>query len=156
VVEGHSIASSIGFALLMALGGPIGSAIGAWSAGHFDRKLAITVTSGLCVVLIVAFLSVRTTAMMPVIGFLLTIPIYVLVALLFAVYVPELFPTALRLRGVGICNAVGRSASIIVPLLIGPLFSDFGISGVLVAMSCVLGVMGVVVGLLGVETHVRQ
>jgi NAD(P)-dependent dehydrogenase (short-subunit alcohol dehydrogenase family) len=37
--------------------------------------------------------------------------------------------TALRLRGVGICNAFGRSASIIVPLLIGPLFTNFGIPG---------------------------
>jgi hypothetical protein len=36
--------------------------------------------------------------------------IYVLVALLFGVYIPELFPTEVRLRASGICNtsAVGQ------------------------------------------------
>ena len=93
---------------------------------------------------------------MPMIGFLLTIPIYILVAVLFAVYVPELFPTALRLRGVGICNAAGRSVSIIVPLLIGPLFANFGIPGVLAAMSSALLAMCVVVGALGTETRMQK
>jgi hypothetical protein len=32
----------------------------------------------------------------------------VLVALLFAIYVPELFPTEVRLRASGICNTLGR------------------------------------------------
>jgi MFS transporter, putative metabolite:H+ symporter len=93
---------------------------------------------------------------MPIIGFLLTIPIYTLVAVLFAVYVPELFPTALRLRGVGICNAVGRSASIIVPLLIGPLFAKLGIPGVLTAMSSALLAMCLVVVALGTETRIQK
>jgi Sugar (and other) transporter. len=97
-----------------------------------------------------------TSLVMPIIGFLLTIPIYMLVAVLFAVYVPELFPTALRLRGVGICNAVGRSASIIVPLLIGPLFAKLGIPGVLTAMSSALLAMCVVVGALGTETRIQK
>ena len=93
--------------------------------------------------------------MVPIIGFLLTIPSYILVAVLFAVYVPELFPTALRLRGVGICNAVGRSASIIVPLLIGPLFAKLGIPGVLTAMSSALLAMCVIVVALGNETRIQ-
>jgi putative MFS transporter len=97
-----------------------------------------------------------TSLVMPIIGFLLTIPIYMLVAVLFAVYVPELFPTALRLRGVGICNAVGRSASIIVPLLIGPLFAKLGIPGVFTAMSSALLAMCVVVGALGTETRIQK
>jgi putative MFS transporter len=93
---------------------------------------------------------------MPIVGFLLTIPIYLLVAVLFAIYIPELFPTALRLRGVGICNAVGRSASIIVPLLIGPLIANLGIAGVLAVMSSALLAMCVVVIALGTETRVRR
>jgi putative MFS transporter len=97
-----------------------------------------------------------TSTVMPLIGFFLTILIYILVAVLFAVYVPELFPTALRLRGVGICNAVGRSASIIVPLLIVPLFANFGIPGVLTAMSGALLAMCLVVGALGTETRMQK
>jgi MFS transporter, putative metabolite:H+ symporter len=156
VGQGESIARSTGFALLMALGGPIGSALGALTADHLGRKLTIVVVSSLAIVLSVAFVFSATSPVMPVIGFLLTIPIYTLVAVLFAVYVPELFPTALRLRGVGIANALGRGASIIVPLLIGPLFAEFGIPGVLAAMSGALFAMCVVVTALGPETGIPQ
>lgn len=140
----------------MSLGGPIGSALGAIAADYIGRKLAIVAASCAAIVLSAAFGFSGTSPVMPVIGLLLTIPIYVLVAVLFAVYVPELFPTALRLRGVGICNAAGRSASIIVPLLIGPLFTNYGIPGVLTAMSIALFTMCVVVAALGIETRTQK
>jgi MFS transporter, putative metabolite:H+ symporter len=154
--QGNSIARSNGFALLMALGGPIGSALGAFAADYLGRKRTIVVVSCLAVILSVAFVFSDTSPVVPVIGFFLTIPIYILVAVLFAVYVPELFPTALRLRGVGICNAFGRSASIIVPLLIGPLFTNFGIPGVLAMMSSALLAMCIVVTALGIETRTQK
>jgi MFS transporter, putative metabolite:H+ symporter len=62
----------------------------------------------------------------------------------------------LRLRGVGICNAAGRSASIIVPLFIGPLFAELGIPGVLTAMSSALLAMCVVVVALGTEPRIQK
>jgi len=156
VGQGESIARSTGFAMLMALGGPIGSALGALAADYLGRKLTIVTVSCLAIVLSGAFVLSGTSSVMPIIGFLLTIPIYLLVAVLFAIYIPELFPTALRLRGVGICNAVGRSASIIVPLLIGPLFTNLGIAGVLAATTSALLVMCVVVVALGTETRVQK
>jgi len=77
-----------------------------------------------------------------------------LVAAHFAIYIPELFPTECRLRGVGLCNAVGRSASIIVPLLIGPIFAAHGVVGVLTVMGIALLLMAVVVAMFGIEpTH---
>jgi MFS transporter, putative metabolite:H+ symporter len=156
VGQGESIARSTGFAMLMALGGPIGSALGALVADYLGRKLTIVTVSCLAIGLSVAFVFSGTSPVMPIIGFLLTIPIYLLVAVLFAIYIPELFPTALRLRGVGICNAVGRSASIIVPLSIGPLFASLGIAGVLAVMSSALIAMCVVVIALGTETRVQR
>jgi putative MFS transporter len=156
VGQGNSIARSTGFALLMALGGPIGSALGALAADYLGRKRTIVVVSCLAVILSAAFVFSGTSPVVPVIGFFLTIPIYILVAVLFAVYVPELFPTALRLRGVGICNAFGRSASIIVPLLSGPLFTNFGIPGVLAMMSSALLAMCIVVVALGTETRIQK
>src|SRR6201987_2046040 len=156
VGQGESIARSTGFAMLMALGGPIGSALGALAADYLGRKRTILVVSCLAIILSVAFVFSGTSPVVPVIGFFLTIPIYILVAVLFAIYVPELFPTALRLRGVGICNAFGRSASIIVPLLTGPLFTNFGIPGVLAMMSSALLAMCVVVVALGTETRIQK
>ena len=43
------------------------------------------------------------------------IPIYPLVTVCFAVYIPELFPTEVRLRASGICNTFGRGATIVTP-----------------------------------------
>jgi putative MFS transporter len=149
--QGESIARSTGFALLMAVGGPIGSTMGAISADTFGRKPTIIGAAASAILLCVAFSLSDNSFLTAAIGFLLTIPIYVLVAALFAVYVPELFPTEFRLRGVGICNAAGRSASIIVPLFVGPVFAHYGVSGVLSIMGVALLIMIGVVASLGVE-----
>jgi putative MFS transporter len=149
--QGESIARSTGFALLMAVGGPIGSTMGAISADTFGRKPTIIGAAASAILLCVAFSLSDNSFLTAAIGFLLTIPIYVLVAALFAVYVPELFPTEFRLRGVGICNAAGRSASIIVPLFVGPVFAHYGVSGVLSIMGVALLIMIGVVTSLGVE-----
>jgi MFS transporter, putative metabolite:H+ symporter len=154
--QGNSISRSTGFAAVMALGGPIGSALGALAADYLGCKLTIVAVSCIAIILSGAFVYFGASPVLPIIGFLLTIPIYILVAVLFAIYIPELFPTALRLRGVGIANALGRSASIIVPLLIGPLFAEFGIPGVLAAMSAALLVMCFVVMALGTETGIPR
>ncbi|WP_213737877.1 MFS transporter [Bradyrhizobium sp. dw_411] len=149
--QGESIARSTGFALLMAVGGPIGSTMGAVSADTFGRKPTIIGAAASAILLCVAFSLSDNSLLTAAIGFLLTIPIYVLVAALFAVYIPELFPTEFRLRGVGICNAAGRSASIIVPLFVGPVFAHYGVSGVLSIMGVALLIMIGVVASLGVE-----
>jgi MFS transporter, putative metabolite:H+ symporter len=149
--QGESIARSTGFALLMAVGGPIGSTMGAISADTFGRKPTIIGAAASAILLCAAFALSDNSFLTAAIGFLLTIPIYVLVAALFAVYVPELFPTEFRLRGVGICNAAGRSASIIVPLFVGPVFAHYGVSGVLAIMGVALLIMIGVVASLGIE-----
>jgi putative MFS transporter len=151
VGQGESIARSTGFALLMAVGGPIGSTMGAISADTFGRKPTIIGAAASAILLCAAFSLSDNSFLTAAIGFLLTIPIYVLVAALFAVYVPELFPTEFRLRGVGICNAAGRSASIIVPLFVGPVFAHYGVSGVLAIMGVALLIMIGVVASLGIE-----
>ena len=56
------------------------------------------------------------------VGFLLIVAIYVQTAMLFGVYTPELFPTEIRLRANGICNTLGRGATVISPFVVG--YSD--------------------------------
>jgi putative MFS transporter len=63
-----------------------------------------------------------------VLGFLMTVPVYLLATLFFAVYIPEIVTTELRIRATGICNTVGRAASIVTPLAVVPLFAGYGIS----------------------------
>jgi MFS transporter, putative metabolite:H+ symporter len=89
-------------------------------------------------------------------GFLLTVPIYVLVALLFAIYIPELFPTEVRLRASGICNTFGRGATILTPFVVVALFKAYGVGGVLSLMIGLLVIQICVVLLFGIEPKKRR
>ncbi|WP_277184159.1 MFS transporter [Caballeronia sp. BR00000012568055] len=151
VHQGMSIAKSFGFALVMSLGAPIGSGIGALTADAWGRKPTIIGASLAAIVFGAIYPFVSSPMLLPVIGLLLTIPIYVLVALLFAVYVPELFPTPVRLRASGICNTLGRGATIVTPFIVVALFAQHGIVGVLAMMIGLLAIQIVVVAWLGVE-----
>src|SRR6266566_4907619 len=48
----------------------------------------------------------------------------------FALYVPELFPTHIRMRGAGFCNTVGRVMTIVTPYMVVAIFGGYGIGGV--------------------------
>jgi hypothetical protein len=76
----------------------------------------------------------RTTASDPttvlLVGFFLIVAIYVQTAMLFGVYTPELFPTEIRLRANGICNTLGRAATVVSPFGVGFLMVHYGPPGV--------------------------
>jgi len=78
------------------------------------------------------------------------------VTLLFAIYVPELFPTDVRMRAAGICNTFGRGATMITPYLVVRLLRSSGIGGVLSLMVGLLIVQILVVFFLGVEPKKRR
>src|SRR5258708_2349344 len=80
----------------------------------------------------------------------------ILVATLFAIYIPELFPTEVRLRASGICNTLGRGATILTPFLAVALFRSHGIRGVLSLIIGFLLVQTVVVLRFGIEPKKRR
>jgi MFS transporter, putative metabolite:H+ symporter len=56
-----------------------------------------------------------------------------------------------RLRASGICNTLGRGATIVTPFIVVALFGQHGVVGVLALMIGLLAVQIVVVAWLGVE-----
>jgi putative MFS transporter len=155
VSQGLTVTKSFTFALIMALGAPIGTAIGAWSADHWGRKPTIIGSSLIAAIIGAIYPFITDATMIPLVGFLLVVPIYVLVALLFGIYVPELFPTGVRLRASGICNTFGRGATIGTPFLVVHLFQTYGVVGVLALMIALLVVQILVVAFLGIESSKR-
>ena len=145
------MATSFGYSLLMALGAPVGSAIGALTADHWGRKPTIIGASLISVVLGIIYPMISDPVLLPAVGFALTVPIYVLVALLFGVYIPELFPTEVRLRASGIVNTLGRGATIVTPLIVVALFKVYGVGGVLGFMIGLLVIQIIVVAGWGIE-----
>jgi putative MFS transporter len=156
VQQGLSIAKSFRYSLVMALGAPIGSAIGAFTADFWGRKPTIIGASMFTIVVGSIYPFIRNPQVLMIVGFSLIVPIYVLVALLFAIYIPELFPTEVRLRASGICNTFGRGAIIFMPFIVVALFRSHGVGGVLVFMIGLLIVEILVVLTLGVEPRKRR
>ena len=156
VQAGRSIASSLGYSLVMSLGAPIGSVIGASTADSWGRRPTILGASLLTIVIGGIYPFVHDPRDLLIAGFLLTIPIFVLVTLLFAIYIPELFPTEVRMRASGICNTFGRGATIVTPFIVVALFKSYQIRGVLALMIGLLIVQIVVVLIFGVEPKKRR
>ncbi|MGD1067590.1 MAG: MFS transporter [Vulcanimicrobiaceae bacterium] len=156
VNEGLSVAKSVGFSAVMALGAPVGSAIGAFTADSWGRKRTIIGASLVTILFGAIYPFVHDPALVMLVGFLLVTPIYVMVAVEIGIYVSELFPTEIRMRGAGISNTFGRAATIVTPFLIVWLLQGHGVAGVLAFMIALLIVQIVVVWTLGVEPRKRS
>jgi putative MFS transporter len=156
VKQGLSIATSFNFTLIMSLGAPVGSAIGALTADRWGRKPTLIGASAVAIMFGAMYPFVTDPVLLPLVGIALTIPIYVLVALLFGIYIPELFPTEVRLRASGICNTFGRGATIVTPFLVVELFTGYGVVGVLALMIGLLFVLMLTVAVLGIEPRRRS
>ena len=156
IKQGLSVATSFGYSLLMALGAPVGSAIGALTADKWGRKPTIIGASLISVILGIIYPLISDPILLPAVGFALTVPIYVLVALLFGIYIPELFPTEVRMRASGIVNTLGRGATIVTPFLVVMLFEARGVAGVMSLMIGLLIVQIITVWALGIEPRHRS
>jgi putative MFS transporter len=71
--------------------------------------------------------------------------IYLLTAIGLFLYVPEMFPTAYRLRGTGFAGMCARGASMLTPFMTVWLFEHFGLEGVLMMVGSVLALMMIAV-----------
>jgi len=156
VQEGLSIASSLSYSLIISLGAPLGTALGAFTADSWGRKPTIIGASLLTIVIGSLYPFVKDPTVLLIVGFLLMVPIYVLVAVLFAIYIPELFPTEVRMRASGICNTFGRGATIATPFIVVALFKSYRVKGVLGFLIALLIVQIFVVLGFGVEPKKRR
>lgn len=156
VAEGRSIARSFTFSLIMSIGAPIGAAIGSLGGDAWGRKPSIIGASLMTIGFGSVYLFIKDPLLLLVVGFLLVVTIYIQVALLFAIYVPELFPTDVRMRATGICNTLGRGATIVTPFLVVALLRSYGIGGVLSLIIGLLVVQIIVVLIYGVEPRKRR
>jgi putative MFS transporter len=153
--QGISIARSLAYTMVIAIGSLVGCAIGAWCADAFGRKPTIIGASILTIVAGAIYPYMTTPEMLLTVGFVLIVGIYILTALLYGVYTTELFPTEVRLRANGLCNMLGRGATVVSPFIVLALFKSYGVAGVIGLMIALLIVQIVVVAAWGIETSRR-
>lgn len=153
VQSGISITKSMGMMTLILLGAPIGVFIASRTVDKFPRKV---MTSSL--LLFIGLLGYiyslqRSETLIVVLGFILTIVIYVYVCLACSVYVPEMWPTEARLRGTGLANAVGRVSAIFSPYGVAWLLSNYGSTAVFIGLGVVVIILATIITTMGVETR---
>lgn len=156
VTQGRSIASSFLYSFIISAGAPVGSAIGTLTADSWGRKRVIIGASVMTILVGGIYPFIAKPMLLLATGFALVVSIYIQVTLLFAIYVPELFPTDLRMRAAGICNTAGRAATMITPFFVVALLRSYGIAGVLGMIIGLLIAQIIVVLLFGVEPRKRS
>ena len=156
VKQGLSIGSSLWFSGIMGLGAPLGALLGAGIADRFGRIRSLAGLALCEAVLGVVYPMVGNGIELIAVGFGLTLCAYAIVAVGFALYIPELFPTRLRLRGASVVLGISRLTSSQVGFVIVLIFGSFGIGGVAGFLSGSMVLMALAVTVLGRETSNRS
>jgi putative MFS transporter len=156
ILQGMTMVDAFRFALVMSLGAPLGAGIAAIAADYIGRKPTVAIACVVAIGVAYVYPDIRDPRLLPLVGLALTAPIFVLMALLFGIYIPELFPTELRLRAAGICNMFGRGATIVTPFIVIYLFDQHGVAGVTMAMEGLLVILALVLVIFGVEPAKRS
>ena len=156
--QGLTITASLAYTLVLSIGSLLGCALGAYLSDAIGRRWSIIGAS--IVTIVTGYVYARfnvasdPTVVLSV-GFLLIVAIYVQTAILFGVYTPELFPTEIRLRANGICNTLGRGATVVSPFIVGALMANYQLPGVVWLMIGLVVIQIIVVYLWGVEPRNR-
>src|SRR6195952_4634817 len=156
--QGLTIANSLAYTLVLSVGSLVGCAIGAYLSDAIGRRWSIIGASVVTIVsgyIYARFNAASDPAIVFSVGFVLIVAIYAQTAILFGVYTPELFPTEIRLRANGICNTLGRGATVVSPFIVGALMTSYQLPGVVWLMIGLVVVQIVVVWAWGVEPRNR-
>jgi MFS transporter, putative metabolite:H+ symporter len=153
VQNGISVTKSTGMMALIMFGAPLGVFISSQVVDRFPRKkMAIVLL--IAIGLLGYFYSLqRSETAIVAVGFTLTVVNYIFTCFACSVYVPELWPTESRLRGMGLANAVGRVSAVASPFGVAWLLSNYGPTAVFIGLAAVLILIAFIIAAMGIETR---
>jgi putative MFS transporter len=157
--QGLTITNSLGYTVVLAAASLVGCACGAYLSDAIGRRWSIILGSVCTIVfgyVYARFGAGSDPVLVLSVGAVLIIAIYIQTSLLFGVYTPELFPTEIRLRANGICNTIGRLATVFSPFIVGSLMVTYGLPGVIWLMIGLVVVQIIAVYVWGVEPAKRS
>lgn len=155
IKQGMSLNTSIGFTVIMSLGGTLGALIAFAVGDKVDRRPSLTVI-GLCALVFgILFAQGESVLWINIFGLLLLGSLFAFTTLSIAVYMPELFATEYRARGAGIAFTCARIGIMVTPFPIVWAFDFGGLNAVTTMFSVFLVIALAAVWLLGVETRAK-
>lgn len=153
VNTGFDVTKSLLMTAIIMIGAPVGIFIAALVIDRFPRRLF---GSSLLIIIAILgyFYSIQTQewAILSY-GLVMIFFLYMYVCFASAVYVPELWPTHLRLRGSGFVNAVGRIVAVFTPYGVAVLLTQYGSVTVFMVLGVLLVVCALILFCFGIETR---
>jgi len=152
--QGLTITNSLGYTVVLAAASLVGCAFGAVLSDYIGRRWSIIGASFLTIAagwVYSHFNAASDPVIVLTVGAILIVAIYIQTAILFGVYTPELFPTEIRLRANGICNTLGRGATVVSPFVVGYLIVNYQLPGVVWLMIGLVVIQIIAVYFWGVE-----
>ncbi|MEJ8310607.1 MFS transporter [Agrobacterium larrymoorei] len=151
--QGIPINKSLGQSVLMTFGGPAGALAAYFLTDRIGRKPAIIGASLLGAVIGPCFALVQSQEIATALGFLMFGLVYFLVSVVQAGYLPELFPTEVRMRLTSWAVTAGRLTSIGIPFVSVYLVQAGGLVAVVGTVAALLVVQALMIATLAVETN---
>jgi putative MFS transporter len=153
VNSGIDVARSIIMTAVIMIGAPVGIFVAALIIDYFPRRLFGS--SILAIIAILGYFYAIQTAEWAILtyGLVMIFFLYMYVCFASAVYVPELWPTHLRLRGSGFVNAVGRIVAAFTPYGVAVLLTRYGSVTVFIVLGVLLLLCSLVLFVFGIETR---
>ncbi|MBT1164493.1 MFS transporter [Bifidobacterium felsineum] len=156
VKRGINLSSSLTTSTMMMLGAPVGCLIGSLLIDRIGRKRTIVPAFLFTGVFGMMYAYQTSTVGAIIVGFLLMMCLYVLMASVVAVYAPELFATKVRFRCVGVANAIAKLLNVLMPMVVGWMLMNLGATSIFVSISVIAIASMLIVGIFGVETARRS
>ncbi|MHA8110288.1 MFS transporter [Lactobacillaceae bacterium Melli_B4] len=153
VKRGINIHNSLFASAIMLLGAPIGCAIGSYMVDRIGRKKVIVPTFFMSAIIGIIYAQQTTIIGVEIVGFLLNVCLYILMASVVAVYVSELFATKVRFTCVGIANGISKLCTVAMPVVVTWMLSITSPNMIFITMGIISMVAGIVVWALGQETN---
>lgn len=156
VRQGYSVVQSLGFTTLMSVGAIVGPTLALWISDHWGRKYSIAGTAVVAGVAGLIYPMMTSVAGITAVGFVMVASILLLVALGIGTYLPELFPTEVRMRGSGLGQLAGRIGTIITPYIVAALYTTYGVTGVVFPIAALFFLLAIVMVTVGIETKSKS
>ncbi len=152
VKQGMSVTHSLGFTAAMMAGWIAGPLFLSYISDRIGRRTAIVMFAALCACLGAIYPNLTSATAIVICGFLLVSAVAIFLTLGLGM-TPELFPTEYRFRGGGVAQMFGRLGLIGSPFIVLELFSRYGITGVVFAISGAYIFIAILVMVAGIETN---
>lgn len=154
VNQGMTLGSALQISMVLALGKTLGALGGTLLTDRIGRKGCIVGFSSIGAIVGAAMVYTQGITFITT-AFVLAVCLGLANTMAFTVYVPELFETRFRLRGAGLCGAIGRLSSAGVQYVIPPILALGGLSGITFTLSGTLLMQAAIVGIFGIETRLK-